>query len=98
MPIVPLLALLLVAWVVRRVMTEGYLDRGLGRGTGPDPEVARLREEVDDLSAKVRRLSEEHAFMVSLLAPGSEPPAVGAGPVKTETNEIRNPETPDGDA
>lgn len=95
MPLFPLLILLLLAYVVRHVVTEGREGR---RSLGaPDPEVARLREEVDELSARVRRLAEEHAFMVNLLAPGGKPAEL-SGPNENETNEIRNPETPDGHA
>jgi hypothetical protein len=96
MPLIPLLLLLLVAYVVRQVVAEGREGRRTLRG--PDPEVARLREEVDELGAHVRRLAEEHAFMLSLLSAGEQPPKLAAGSEKTEPNEIRNPETPDGDA
>jgi hypothetical protein len=96
MPLFPLLILLLIAYVVRHVVTEGR--EGRRTLAGPDPEVARLREEVDELGAQVRRLAEEHAFMVSLLAAGEKPPQVEAGPHDTEPTEIRNPETPDGHA
>jgi hypothetical protein len=46
-------------------------------------EVARLRAEVDELSATVRRLAEEQSFMVRLLSDGERralPPAGGDAP------------------
>jgi hypothetical protein len=38
-----------------------------------DAQLRRLREEVDGLHAEVRRLADEHSFMVRLLTEGDRP-------------------------
>jgi hypothetical protein len=96
MPIVPLLILLFVAWVVRWVLVEGNPNRGVRPGA--DPEVARLRGEVDELSAQVRRLDEEHAFMLRLLTESDKPAATLPPSEKPAPAERPNPEMHDGDA
>jgi hypothetical protein len=62
--------LLLVAYLARWIVSE-WGERSAARlSPAADAEVARLRAEVDDLAAQLRRLSEEQSFMVSLLSEG----------------------------
>jgi hypothetical protein len=92
-----LIALLVVAYVARMVLSD-WKDRP--PAIRPDAEVGRLREEMDDLSAQVRRLTEEQSFLLRLLAEGRTPAAlasVGADEAETTTDRP-NPEMPDGDA
>lgn len=55
-----------------------------GAAAPRDAEFRRLREEVDLLTSEVRRLSDEHSFMVRLLSEGGEradrPDAPGQSP------------------
>lgn len=47
------------------------INRGLPADSGASPaELARLREDVERLSAEVSRLNEEQSFMVRLLSEG----------------------------
>lgn len=64
------------------------LDRPLPPGASP-PEVARLREELDLLGARVERMDEEQRFLLRLLSddkrlhlrgPAEEPPATPEPP------------------
>ena len=96
MPLFPLLILLLLAYVVRHVLVDAR-DRRLPPAA--DPEVARLRDEVDVLSGEVRRLTEAHTFMLRLLAEGGTPSALPPGAADVPSpNDRPNPEMPDGDA
>ncbi|HEX2094930.1 MAG TPA: hypothetical protein VHG28_21195 [Longimicrobiaceae bacterium] len=72
------LAIIFIVFVLGP-MARAHADR-VGRGADPAafpgtaPEVVRLREEVDRLSAEVAKLTEEQQFMLRLLAPGDRPP------------------------
>jgi hypothetical protein len=71
--------LLLVAWLARWAL-------GSWRPAGPalqphyEAEVARLREEVDQLSAQLAQLTEEQQFMMRLLTEGKSETDVAALP------------------
>jgi hypothetical protein len=56
-----------------------------------DAQLRRLREEVDGLHAEVRRLADEHSFMVRLLTEGERPRRDLPRPERTEDP---NPEKP----
>jgi hypothetical protein len=77
--------------VVIVLLLAAYLGRWVLSGSGRDAarldpahtaELARLREEVDQLTAQVLRLQEEQSFTMRLLAEGGgaqEAPALEAG-------------------
>jgi outer membrane murein-binding lipoprotein Lpp len=78
--------------VVARWMVAGPASRG-----GPQleaqhtAELARLREEVDTLTAQVVRLQDEQSFMMRLLTAGrgqddAAPPEAGGAPEAPTTN------------
>jgi len=79
-----LLMMLILAMVARLVLT------GVGGRGNPElearhtAEIARLREEVDQLQSQVVRLSDEQSFLTRLLAeresPAGELPPPGAPP------------------
>jgi cell division protein FtsB len=88
-----LFLLLLVAYLARWVVSSA--------GSRPDrqleaqhtAEIARLREEVDQLTTQVVRLQDEQSFTMRLLTGGERPPAVEppagqAPPTPTTTTEI----------
>lgn len=89
-----LLLLILVAYLARWVLTTS------GRGTDRQleaqhtAELARLRDEVDQLTAQVVRLQDEQAFTMRLLTDGSPRPAAGppaggeAPPTPNTTTEM----------
>jgi hypothetical protein len=58
---------LVVAWLARRERP------GAGLQPHYEAEVARLREEVDQLNAQLARLTEEQQFMMRLLGEGTSP-------------------------
>jgi hypothetical protein len=67
-----ILLLVLVLGPVARAYAQ-RLSRGDHTSIGPaDGDVARLREEVDRLSADVARLQEEQSFMMKLLSGGEQ--------------------------
>jgi hypothetical protein len=81
--------LVVLAWVVK------WLVPGLGSSNAPqlDPqhtaELARLREEVDQLGAQLLRLQDEQSFMMRLLAEGGAartPALPGAEAPESTTN------------
>ena len=80
--------------LVAGTSTGGVLACGLTRpGTDGEPahtaELARLREEVDQLTAQVLRLQEEQSFTMRLLAEGGgarEAPALEAGEPDSTTH------------
>jgi hypothetical protein len=89
--VVTLLLLLLIANLARWVLqgAGGRGDRQLeGQHTA---ELARLREEVDQLTAHVLRLQDEQSFTMRLLSEGGErpppelPPADAAPQTPTKT-------------
>lgn len=57
---------------------ERLLDEG-GTGTKPPPELAEVRAELKDLRAAVHRLTEQQAFMESLLEERDEAPRIDSG-------------------
>jgi cell division protein FtsB len=76
------LLLLLFAYLGRWVLS-GAAGRDAARlDPGHTAELARLREEMDQLSAQVARLQEEQSFTMRLLAEGggaARAPALDAG-------------------
>jgi hypothetical protein len=70
-------------------------------GALPD-DVARLREELDQLTAQVSRLQEEQGFMLRLLTEGEKrrPPLAsgdsGAARTREGVKDRTEPQTPDG--
>ncbi|HEU4561444.1 MAG TPA: hypothetical protein VFS20_26560 [Longimicrobium sp.] len=88
-----LILLLLVAYLARWVVssTGSRGDRQLE--AQHTAEIARLREEVDQLTAHVVRLQDEQSFTMRLLTGGERPPpaelpAGEAPPTPTTTTEI----------
>jgi cell division protein FtsB len=83
------LILLLFAYLSRWVLS-GWTGRDAARlDPGHTAELARLREEVDQLTAQVLRLQEEQSFTMRLLADGAaarEGPALEAGEPDPTTN------------
>jgi hypothetical protein len=75
--------LLLVAWLARWAL-------GAWRPAGPalqpdyEAEVARLREEVDQLNAQLARLNDEQQFMMRLLTDGRSATDTAALPQPTQ--------------
>lgn len=87
-----LLMVLVLGMVARWVLTAGAGrgDRELeARHTA---EIARLREEMDQLQGQVMRLTDEQSFLTRLLAEG-ERPAGELPPAQASPSEPR-PETP----
>lgn len=76
------LIVLLVTALLARWVAQGVGARAARPELGDaQAEVARLREEVDALSAEVRRLSDEQSFLVRLLgAPAESPPNPAPAP------------------
>jgi len=83
------LLLLLFAYLSRWVLS-GWAGRDAARlDPGHTAELARLREEVDQLTAQVLRLQEEQSFTMRLLAEGGGAqgaPALEAGEPDPTTN------------
>ena len=87
-----LLLLLLVAYLARWVLT-GTGNRGDRQLEAQHTaEIARLREEVDQLTAHVVRLQDEQSFTMRLLTRGEQPPAhdlpAGEAPQNPTTTEM----------
>ena len=75
-PIPIILLMILVAYLARWVMSANARgDRQLE--AQHTAEIARLREEVDQLTAHLLRLQDEQSFTMRLLTRGEEPPAPG---------------------
>ncbi|HYJ81013.1 MAG TPA: hypothetical protein VEW03_15480 [Longimicrobiaceae bacterium] len=87
------LFLLLLFIYVARLVVSGRGERG-GR-TAIDPghtaELARLRDEMDQLQAQVLRLTEEQSFLMRLLTEGGGRPAAAIPPA-AEAGENPQPE------
>jgi cell division protein FtsB len=82
------LLLLLFAYLARWV-ASGWSGREAARlDPGHTAELARLREEVDQLTAQVLRLQEEQSFTMRLLASGGAhaAPELPAGEPDPTTN------------
>ncbi|HYH80893.1 MAG TPA: hypothetical protein VEX86_13920 [Longimicrobium sp.] len=75
-----LLLLILIAYLGRWVLsgTAGRGDRQLE--AQHTAELARLRDEVDQLTAQVATLQEEQSFTMRLLTQGGEPSAAALPP------------------
>lgn len=89
-----ILLFLVVVLLARWVVSGWSAPAGLPGAT--EAEVARLRAEVDELSATVRRLHEEQSFMLRLMSPGDQraleehranAPAGALAPENTPTGE-----------
>jgi hypothetical protein len=82
--------LLLVVAILVRWVAAGVGGRDAARlDPGHTAELARLREEVDQLTAQVLRLQEEQSFTMRLLAEGggaARVPALDAGEPDPTTN------------
>ncbi|HET7460590.1 MAG TPA: hypothetical protein VFJ82_05065 [Longimicrobium sp.] len=74
-PIPALLLLILVAYLARWVVSANARGGDRSLEAQHTAELARLREEVDQLTAQVVRLQDEQAFTMRLLTEGSPPPA-----------------------
>jgi hypothetical protein len=79
-------------WVTRVVSRNGWPNRA-----GPDrlepqhtAEIARLREEVDALTAQLVRLQDEQSFMMRLVEGGNAP--AGTLPPPPAPEPTTNPE------
>jgi hypothetical protein len=73
-----LLILILIVFVLAPI-AQAYAKR-LNAPEAPSMlpgEVARMREEIDQLAAHVNRLQEEQSFMLKLLSEGKKPPLLG---------------------
>lgn len=68
-----LIFIVVLAMVARWV--HGWSTAGPALAPHYEAEIARLRGEVDELSAQVVRLSDEQQFMMRLLASGETRPA-----------------------
>ena len=83
------LLLLLFAYLMRWV-ASGWSGREAGRlDPAHTAELARLREEVDQLTAQMLRLQEEQSFTMRLLAEGAAArgaPELAAGEPDPTTN------------
>ena len=86
-----LLMVLVLGMVARWVLTS------VGQRGSPEiearhaAEIARLREEMDQLQGQVMRLTDEQSFLTRLLAEGERPagtlPPAQASPQETETGD-----------
>jgi cell division protein FtsB len=91
-----LILILFVVAYLTRWTASGWLARG-GSGSQLEgqhtAELARLRDEVDALTAQVASLQDEQSFMMRLLTDGSrgEPPALPEGEAGPEV-PTPNPE------
>ena len=88
-----ILLLLLVAYLARWVVAGAGSRGDRQLEAQHTAEIARLREEVDQLTAHVVRLQDEQSFTMRLLTGGERPPAVEppdgeAPPTPTTTTEI----------
>jgi hypothetical protein len=88
------LILLLVAAFLARWLVEGWQSGRTQLPPGDGRELARLREEMDALTAEVQRLSDEQSFMVRLLADGGEPRPPDRLPPADGEPEVPNEEKP----
>lgn len=86
-----LIYLLVLGLVARWVISAWQGGAERAELTSRDAQIRRLREEMDTLHAEVRRLADEHSFMVRLLTEGDRPPRELPKP---EHSPDPNPETP----
>lgn len=77
-PLLALLWLMVAAILLRWVAAAWRPERALQPTY--EAEVARLREEVDQLTAQVARLTEEQQFLTRLLTEGGPAPDAGRLP------------------
>jgi len=77
---------LVARWVITAVQDRGRLGPDI---VSRDAQIKRLRDEVDALSAEVRRLGEEQTFVMRLLEGGARSAALPPA----EPTEISNRET-----
>jgi hypothetical protein len=80
---------LVARWVV--ASWQGGMQRG--EIAARDAQLRRLREEVDTLHSEVRRLADEHSFMVRLLTEGDRSRR-DLPPREHSPDPDPNPETP----
>jgi hypothetical protein len=87
--------ILFVAAYLTRWTASGLRGRGAAQlDPAQNAEVARLREEVDQLTAQVVRLQDEQSFMMRLLVPGAAAEAADAPPEPPAPEPTTNPEKP----
>jgi hypothetical protein len=93
MGMVSTLILLVVLAYLARWVASGWGERGRteieARHTH---EIARLREEMDQLQAQVLRLTDEQSFLTRLLAEGRAPPEGELSPPEAAAPDEPNPE------
>lgn len=82
------LFLLLFAWLARWVVSGWGGREGARLDPGHTAELARLREDVDQLTAQLLRVQEEQSFTMRLLAErgGAAAPALPAGEADPTTH------------
>ena len=85
-----LLILVLARWALSAYSAGGHSELE-ARHTA---EIARLREEVDQLGAQVLRLQDEQSFMMRLLTDGKASAEDPALPPAEAAPEDQNPENP----
>ena len=84
--------LLLVIAVLGRWVASGVGGREAGRlDPAHTAELARLREEVDQLTAQVMHLQEEQSFTMRLLAEGAAAPAAALPAEADPTTDTEKP-------
>lgn len=83
--------LLLLAWLGRWVLS-GVTGQGTARlDPAATAELARLREEVDQLTAQVLRLQEEQSFTMRLLQEGEAARAAALPAAEAPTTDTEKP-------
>ncbi|HET7231119.1 MAG TPA: hypothetical protein VFJ16_13995 [Longimicrobium sp.] len=91
-PIPIILLMILIAYLARWVLTSTGTRGDRQLEAQHTAELARLREEVDQLTAQVVRLQDEQSFTMRLLAEGGERPAALPGPApQTPTTQTEMP-------
>lgn len=78
-----LIFIVVLAFVGRWVY--GWSNAGPALAPHYEAEIARLRGEVDELTAQVVRLGDEQQFMMRLLTSGEDRPAPELPPANEET-------------
>jgi hypothetical protein len=78
-----LIFIVVLAFIGRWV--HGWANTGPALAPHYEAEIARLRGEVDELTAQVVRLGDEQQFMMRLLTSGEDRPAQELPPANEET-------------
>lgn len=89
-----ILVLFVVAYLARWT-AAGVRGRGSAElEPAHTAEIARLRDEVDQLTAQLAHLQDEQSFMMRLLAPGNAAEEGGAPPAAPAPDPKSQPENP----